>query len=689
MGLQSAGKSTVISRLTNIRLPSKDGLSTRAPLHIASRLTTDDQLNLAELSVQQHDVISSETNALRASGWHLKDMRYVKSLLQPGQAWPPEDDMVVAAVEEATAALAGRGKNITSKQVMLRWESTTTPNLDVIDLPGIIISAVGDQPDSLPQDIKKIVREYISDPATIILCIHAAPNDTATAPMKLVMDFDPNLERSVVVLTKVDQIMVDGNASRAANIEAQRTKLKQHLEELSSKKKPLDIVLVKNSGMPGTSLHDQLAEEEETLSIFRDLQHAGRKPKLGMEALVDRLSEVLISRSQEELPGLKAHLRAAVNKIKAELQDIPTVASPVEAMRLADGLMEQLKDALRHVANRDFDKLRPYDSEKRERAEEDRIYKNLQDVHGRYFNQVIVVPPFMDDAYWNKLIMEQMEHEGGMLPEHVPIQVQRRIFREEFGNKVVEALDSMAEEACTVVWRTFEALVELVFKSYRRLGDEVKQRLREKVVKVQLHLLKQYLKSTAEAQTCGDLYTLSPMYATAMEFYERSITQTDKSYDRELRGCLGMEDALFKAPHKENEPPLPNKPEQPVGSVLDAHRAEDKADHRVLSISTLRQQQWGSLVYCTIVHASLMDMLPRVVRMFLIHQVVDRRVADMVADWRLEPGWDEWLHNMIVDPEVKVLRDSKQQQLDALQAALDRLAAIGSPRDGDKPDRNK
>lgn len=74
-----------------------------------------------------------------------------------------------------------------------------------------IKNPVGDQPHDIEQQVVNLIFEYIENPLTIILAVTTANTDMATSEsLKLAKRVDPEGERTLAVLTKVD-LMDKGN----------------------------------------------------------------------------------------------------------------------------------------------------------------------------------------------------------------------------------------------------------------------------------------------------------------------------------------------------------------------------------------------------------------------------------------------------------------------------------------------
>ena len=102
---------------------------------------------------------------------------------------------------------AGRNKGISPVPIVLKIFSPRVVNLSLIDLPGITKIPVGDQPEDIELKIKKMIRLYIQNPNSLILAISPGNYDIANSDsLKLAREVDPEGERTLGVITKMDRV---------------------------------------------------------------------------------------------------------------------------------------------------------------------------------------------------------------------------------------------------------------------------------------------------------------------------------------------------------------------------------------------------------------------------------------------------------------------------------------------------
>ena len=110
-------------------------------------------------------------------------------------------DEIVRETDQKT----GRNQGISPAPINLRIYSPKVLTLTLVDLPGLTKVPVGEQPRDIERQIKEMVLNQIQKPNAIILAVTAANTDLANSDgLKLAREVDPEGQRTIGVLTKVD-----------------------------------------------------------------------------------------------------------------------------------------------------------------------------------------------------------------------------------------------------------------------------------------------------------------------------------------------------------------------------------------------------------------------------------------------------------------------------------------------------
>lgn len=119
------------------------------------------------------------------------------------------------AIEELTYKVCGKDKNIIDQPIILKVVSNSSPNLTVIDLPGMTRIAQGGQVQNIYKVTRDMIGRYMKDPSSIILCVVPANQDiTNDEVLGMAMKMDPLGERTLGCITKID-IMDRGTDARS------------------------------------------------------------------------------------------------------------------------------------------------------------------------------------------------------------------------------------------------------------------------------------------------------------------------------------------------------------------------------------------------------------------------------------------------------------------------------------------
>jgi len=151
----------------------------------------------------------------------------------------------------------------------------------------------GDQPDDIEQQICAMLREYATNPNSIILAVSPANNDLPTSEsLKLAKEVDPEGSRTLAVVTKLD--LMDQGSLYAQNM-------------LSGKIIPVKLGLI---GVINRSQHDNLNNKsvEQALKDEADFLRKNY-PKLahrnGTKFLAKTLGDILKTHIYKCLPNLE------------------------------------------------------------------------------------------------------------------------------------------------------------------------------------------------------------------------------------------------------------------------------------------------------------------------------------------------------------------------------------------------
>ncbi|KAI0470834.1 vacuolar sorting protein 1 [Xylariaceae sp. FL0804] len=300
VGSQSSGKSSVLENIVGRDfLPRGSGIVTRRPLvlQLINRPATGQTNGASE------DVDTSTDAAANADEWG-------EFLHIPGQKFY-DFNKVRDEISRETEAKVGRNAGISPAPINLRVYSPNVLTLTLVDLPGLTKVPVGDQPRDIERQIREMVMKYISKSNAIILAVTSANTDLANSDgLKLAREVDPEGQRTIGVLTKVD-LMDDGT---------------DVVDILAGRIIPLRLgyVPVVNRGQRDIDNRKPIQQSLKAEAAFFDNHKAYRNKSnyCGTPYLARKLNLILMMHIKQTLPDIKARISSSLSKYAAELDSL-------------------------------------------------------------------------------------------------------------------------------------------------------------------------------------------------------------------------------------------------------------------------------------------------------------------------------------------------------------------------------
>mmetsp|Transcript_17834 Transcript_17834/g.40976 ORF Transcript_17834/g.40976 Transcript_17834/m.40976 type:complete len:649 (-) Transcript_17834:603-2549(-) len=410
VGTQSSGKSSLLNGIIGADiLPLGEQMVTRAPL------------SLQLLHHPDPAGMRAEFGRYADGGW----MREACVALTCPDPTAGQLAQIRTCIDEATEARAGKQKGVSADPIFLRIFSPHVPNLSLVDLPGMTMTALTDQgqPRDIKQQIRKMIGSYIQQERTIILMVCPARADLEADPaIELVKEYDPKGVRTIGVLTKIDLMNAGTDVGKCLT-----NSLPADLQ-LS-----LGYFAVRNrspaeSGRGGLSVRDGFAAEE---AYFK--QHptygAANNPyqdHLGVPKLTKFLSRVLLDRLRQHMPAILSEVRQLYQATEASLNAMGPAVPTDELARssMVQGLLttfcrcfvgalvekradlktgRHIKDAF-HALNQGVKAVQPFDNTS---FSDEYILEGVRDCEG--YKLAFPIPPI-------ELVEHMLRH-----PEHRPI----------------------------------------------------------------------------------------------------------------------------------------------------------------------------------------------------------------------------------------------------------------------------
>ena len=144
MGDTSSGKSSLLSNISLVELPSSDSLTTRCPVrlqmrHAASRKAS---VRVAWKDAPEGDSVVFAERTAEEDAWHTLT------------------DIIAEAQEHIVART---GKEVARDVICVDVEGPHCENLTLIDLPGIVRATGKFESSTVPEDIQALMQEYLDN----------------------------------------------------------------------------------------------------------------------------------------------------------------------------------------------------------------------------------------------------------------------------------------------------------------------------------------------------------------------------------------------------------------------------------------------------------------------------------------------------------------------------------------------
>lgn len=390
VGTQSSGKSSLLNGIMGADiLPLGEQMVTRAPLNL--QLTHE-----------------PDESAMRAEFGQFRDGHWVSDESIPLACPDPTSAQMAQirrAIESQTEARAGAQKGVSTDPIFLRLYSPHVPNLSLVDLPGLTMTALTahGQPKNIKEQIRSMVSSYIAPQRTIILMVCPARADLEADPaVELCREHDPSGSRTVGVLTKVDLMNATTNiSSYLSNAVASDLQLS------------LGYFAVKMRGPAEASLSVREGFGSEA-SYFQSHSVYGRpraafSDRLGVPQLSTFLSRVLLQHLRQHLPSILGEVMTLHQLTEQKLAELGPAVPTDEASRAA--LIQSVVASF----------CREFVGALVEKRADVKTGRKIKDAFNTLNAQLKAVAPFAEDEFSDEYLLEAVRDcEGNHLSFPIP-----------------------------------------------------------------------------------------------------------------------------------------------------------------------------------------------------------------------------------------------------------------------------
>ena len=284
MGDTSSGKSSVLSALSGVEFPSSADICTRCPIRVR---------------LEKRDKELFSVNAKREDG-----NTFAKSCNTARE--------VTVAIGEAQRFVCNGCPTVVHDVVEVNVAGPNQTDLTVVDLPGIVRTVSSEEDANLPERVNTLLEKYLKNDRCVILAVQPANidyhNNEILAKAKKV---DPELHRTVPVLTKADRIEDGADASVRDLIEGKTFDRGFHIVKCRSQ----------NEVDSGVTLSAAIENEAR---FFQDTEWTKSidKQSLGIPALRAKLSEIYFEIVRKNVEGIKEDILRKRSDVKRRFESL-------------------------------------------------------------------------------------------------------------------------------------------------------------------------------------------------------------------------------------------------------------------------------------------------------------------------------------------------------------------------------
>eukprot|EP00092_Neocalanus_flemingeri_P026987 GFUD01029268.1.p1 GENE.GFUD01029268.1~~GFUD01029268.1.p1 ORF type:complete len:718 (-),score=188.67 GFUD01029268.1:332-2485(-) len=287
IGNQSAGKSSILEGIVGRPfLPRGSDIVTRCPLYVRLHQTKEGEEERAVFKKE-------EKFGLEES--HFDDFLKVRS-----------------EIERRTEKRVGTTKNISHDAIHLDIYSPKYPDLQFVDLPGFTKTNVRGQDENIEQQVLDLNMPFMKDENTIILAIQDATQDIGISEAlkhALSKDVDPHGLRTIGVLTKIDNLNSSSDKMRVVEI-------------LENKTKPLKLgyvgVVNRSQDEIDRNVDIERSKDNEQ-KVIESPDFSKIRTKLGIDYLRRFITMILAAKMKKMMPSLKQESLEELQSIKEQL----------------------------------------------------------------------------------------------------------------------------------------------------------------------------------------------------------------------------------------------------------------------------------------------------------------------------------------------------------------------------------
>ena len=404
VGTQSSGKSLTLNNIINYPiLPVGSVMTTKTPIRIELRNNNIENIQIGYINNNELDF-----NEKYKCG--TTNIEY---------------ETITEYINELTNIFIGKNKeSISNKEIIIKINSIKVPNLNLIDLPGLI--AINKTEDDTKTAIRNLAKKYIEKKNIIILGIFPARLDLETDfALELIKEYDTNFERTIGCLTKIDLLSNGDISNYITNNITDNLKLKY------------GYYAIKNVGDESTYFN--------THNIYSKLEN---KDNLGISNLTIKLNKILIEEISSILPNI-------IDKIEHKLSTINN-----ELLKLGEEFISENKEYAYNVIINNFNQC--FVNALENNVININYGKKIKEIFVQYRTELNNLEPFqnLDEDDIKLLIINNEKNQ--MFIEINYIEILEQIFKNK--NRPINILESISYDCANKIYNTLFNLIDEIIE---------------------------------------------------------------------------------------------------------------------------------------------------------------------------------------------------------------------------------
>jgi len=434
IGSQSSGKSSLLNGIMAADiLPLGEQMVTRTPLH----------LHLVNVETGMRAEFGSSSSGAWNAHWEIQ-------LTDPNPT-AEEIDAIRKQIEVETEQRAGNQKGISKEPIFLKIFSPYVPDLSLVDLPGLTMTALTDQgqPKDIREQIQSMLAHYAASERSIILAVVPARQDLeADMALHFVREYDVHGTRTIGVMTKIDLMNADTDVSSYVQGSIPRALQLKY-----------GYFLVKNRSTSevkkGITVHQGFENEKAFFAAHKAYSKLSQQ-RLGVPPLGSALSEILVEQLRTHLPAIIHEIDELSASAQSTLQSMGN-GVPTDATARAN---------LVHVTIAEFSRAFVGALEDRRVQPQLKIGRYIKDCFIECRRKIKEIDPFTTTAFSDEYITEGIRDcEGNHLSFPIPPVEVLEVLLKDSSKRPIQTLVAPAREC-----------VHAVYDQLCRLVDELLQK---------------------------------------------------------------------------------------------------------------------------------------------------------------------------------------------------------------------